>query len=156
MSNTLKTLAQKAFSPRYLFFTNTALGTTFYTAADLLEQNINNYVQSREGVDLHRSSETEDSMADAIITFLGAMATGGLVFGAIGHHWYVFLDRKFPGISRKIMTKKLTTEAAAGPPFALLIFMVVGKLEGKSPERCWSDFKENFLFLCAVSLHEID
>lgn len=79
------------------------------------------------------------------------MATGGLVFGAVCHHWYAFLDRKFPGTSKAIMTRKLASEAAAGPPFALLVFMVVGKLEGKSPERCWSDFKENFVFLCLVS-----
>ena len=42
------------------------------------------------------------------------------------------------------MTRKLTAEAGAGPPFALMVFMVVGRLEGKSPERCWNDFKQKF------------
>lgn len=79
------------------------------------------------------------------------MAGGGLIFGALGHHWYAFLDRKFPGIARKIMTKKLMSEAAAGPPFALMVFMIVGNFEGKSHESCWNDFKRNLWFLCAVS-----
>lgn len=58
MSNSLKKLAEKAFSPRYLFFTNTALGTTFYTAADLLEQKISNYVNSKKAnINLDRSSK---------------------------------------------------------------------------------------------------
>lgn len=59
MSNAMRSIANAAFSPRYLFFTNTALGATFYTGADFLEQKINNYIQNREGVDLHRSSKSQ-------------------------------------------------------------------------------------------------
>ena len=77
------------------------------------------------------------------------MAGAGLCFGSLGHFWYKFLDRRFPG---KVNTlKKIACEAVLGPPLVLVAFMGVGSLEGKSWAHNWNSFKQNFLYLCLVS-----
>ena len=80
------------------------------------------------------------------------MAGGGLLFGAMGHFWYQFLDKRFPGTMRAPVMKKLACEAAAGPPFLFAIFMCVGSLEGKTWRQNCEAFKQNLVYCCLVSL----
>ncbi len=42
------------------------------------------------------------------------MLATGTYFGLVGHAWYTFLDRKFPGPTRKVVSKKLICEGIVG------------------------------------------
>lgn len=79
------------------------------------------------------------------------MAGGGLLFGSLGHFWYSFLDKRFPGHSKPIVGKKLLCEAAVGPLFLFAVFACVGYLEGKEWNEIWNGFKQNLIFCCLVS-----
>ena len=67
--------------------------------------------------------------------------------GSISHFWYGFLDRCFPGTNRKMIIKKLLSEAIVGPPFATTLFFIVGKLGHKSNQQIIDDIRENFKYL---------
>ena len=140
----LRKFAKAAFSPRYLFWTNTGLGMSFLVAGDAINQKIvqpriTQYVEKTdvlvtEPLDLHRSK---------------AMVGGGLFFGSVGHFYYQLLDKKFPGHSSSSIKKKLLCEFIAGPPFGFGAFSVIGFLEGKSFEESRVSFWNNLPLLLA-------
>ena len=78
-----------------------------------------------------------------LLFFAGVSIMAGTYMGFLGHHWYGFLDRRFPGVASSAIRRKLACEAAVGPPFAASMFLLVGGLEGKSPATIWANTKEN-------------
>lgn len=150
----LRSLARKAFSPKYLFWTNTGLGIAYLTAADTIQQTvIEPFFQTKKPQTI-ASSEKDVTAHQAIqlesldLERSRAMLVGGTVVGSLGHAWYTFLDKKFPGRSRSMIVKKLACEVAAGPPFGVIIFTTVGVVEGKSIKECLEGFKNNIFLFC--------
>lgn len=139
---TLKTLAKRAFTPKYLFWTNTSLGIAYLTTADVIQQVIIDPYFKSDGSKHHSKKSQIDTNR------IQAMCVGGTVLGSLGHVWYTFLDKRFPGTSRSIITKKLIAEAAAGIPFGLTVFTTVGTLEGKSVNDCVTGFSNNIVMFC--------
>ena len=74
----------------------------------------------------------------------------GSAFGVLGHVWYTFLDKRFPGQAIKTVLKKLLLEMAIGPPFMCGFFLGIGYLEGKSAKDSIEEFKKNFLIILIV------
>lgn len=85
-----------------------------------------------------------------LLHFLGNMMIAGSVFGILGHVWYTFLDKRFPGTTVKIVLKKLLMEMAIGPPFMCGFFLGIGYLENKPAKESIQDFKKNFLTILIV------
>lgn len=79
------------------------------------------------------------------------MMIAGSAFGVLGHLWYTFLDKRFPGQAVKIVLKKLLCEMAIGPPFMCGFFLGIGYLEGKEAKDSFQEFKKNLLIVCIVS-----
>ncbi|XP_028969185.1 mpv17-like protein 2 [Galendromus occidentalis] len=126
----LSRFTRRAFD-EYLLFTNFALGSTFMLGGDILAQKV-----TRDGPhDWQRSKN---------------MAIMGTGFGIMGHHWYKFLDKRFPGKSLQMVRNKLLCECAATPAFAGYTFIAFGKLQGKSMTECGRDFREKIKFICVA------
>ncbi|KAI1301199.1 Mpv17-like protein 2 [Halotydeus destructor] len=132
MSRVLKVL-NKAYSPQYLVYTNIASGGLMMAGAETALIKLEGYVAG------------EDKPLDW--TRIRSMGYGGLVFGTLGHYWYTFLDRRFPGNSLRTVAKKVACEIPAGPPFALAFFVVVGQFRNKSLIDSWTSFKEGLTFI---------
>jgi len=79
-----------------------------------------------------------------------SMAVMGTGFGLMGHFWYKFLDKRFPGKSWHMIRSKLLCECAATPAFAAYSFVAFGKLQGKSLVECGREFKEKIHYICIV------
>lgn len=78
------------------------------------------------------------------------MTTGGIFYGATGHYFYSYIDRRFPGRSMSVIFKKIAADAVVSPPIAICGTFIVSKTEGKSLNRIYNDLKDNFLFLITV------
>ncbi|RWS16953.1 mpv17-like protein 2 [Dinothrombium tinctorium] len=135
----LSRLVSKAFSPKYLWLTNSTFGTGALLFADFCQQNIEHYslfnTLSGRKHDYRRSA---------------SMAVCGLTFGATGHIWYKILDKYFPGRAKGTIIKKLLVELCLSPAFFLESFIVIGLLEGKKFKQTLINFKDNFPLIFAV------
>ncbi|CAG0896276.1 unnamed protein product [Cyprideis torosa] len=116
---------------KHLLLTNTVSCGALLALGDAIQQGIE--------WKLHKKKQTYDwSRA-------GRMFTVGLIEGPPHHYWYVWLDRALPGRSlRTIGLKIVADEIVAAPLFAYLFFMGMGFLEGKTLQKCWSEFKLKF------------
>ncbi|XP_075678686.1 mpv17-like protein 2 [Dermatophagoides pteronyssinus] len=125
----LRNISRILYSSKYLFWTNTATGMIFFGTGDMIVQK---YIDKRSNIDLNRNVNS---------------CIAGTYMGSISHFWYGFLDRCFPGTNRKMIIKKLLSEAIVGPPFATTLFFIVGKLGHKSNQQIIDDIRENFKYL---------
>jgi hypothetical protein len=78
------------------------------------------------------------------------MTTGRIFYGATGHYFYSYIDRRFSGRSMSVIFKKIAADAVVSPLIAICGNLIVSKTEGKSLNRIYNDLKDNFLFLIAV------
>ncbi|XP_025016861.1 mpv17-like protein 2 [Tetranychus urticae] len=140
----LKRILNLAFSPRYLMFTNTTIGTGALVGADLIQQLATHYVYPKQD-DFLKKDDCDSYKHDTRRSI--GMAAGGLYFGFAGHYWYEFLDKKFPGRSIAIVSKKLMCEAIIGPPFVTVCYFIVAKTEGKTTQEWYKSFKETILYI---------
>ncbi|XP_013783720.1 mpv17-like protein 2 [Limulus polyphemus] len=123
----LQRVGGKLFT-KHLFVTNATIGLIITGAGDAIQQSIEHRLVEKKPFDKQR---------------IVAMSTSGIVLGALGHYWYGMLDRRFPGTKAVSVIKKLLSEMALSPPFALVMFQGVGLLEGRSQRQCFEDYKEN-------------
>lgn len=130
--NNLKKTIDRLFT-RHLLLTNTAIAVGFMGAGDAIQQILEKKLGDEKPFDKKRTRN---------------MMGGGLVFGPLGHVWYSFLDRRFPGAKTLTVAKKLGCEMAIGPPLILVIFLSVGLLEGKEPMKSFNEFKDNIITIC--------
>lgn len=141
-----KKITTAAFSPKYLFWTNTGLGLTFLCSGDAIQQTI---VHPR----MERYFNTDKDAVIQVHPFdwerSRAMIGGGVFFGSVGHFYYKYLDAKFPGKSSSMIKKKLLCEMAAGIPFGFGGFTIVGALERKPFKDNCKAFYENLGVLLA-------
>ncbi|OQR66281.1 mpv17 protein 2-like [Tropilaelaps mercedesae] len=127
----MREFVRRAFSD-YLFATNLTLGSSFMLAGDVLAQKV-----MKTAAEEHHDWQRTKNM--------WIMGAG---FGLLGHYWYSFLDRRFPGRSWSMIRPKLLAECAATPAFAGYTFLSFGTLQGKSLEACVQDFRENIHYVC--------
>ncbi|XP_015786202.1 mpv17-like protein 2 [Tetranychus urticae] len=143
----LRKIFNLAFSPRYLLTTNTVVGTLGLVGADVIQQYASHYVYPKP-VEKTKEMEPQAFVFDNKRAF--GMAAGGLIFGAAGHYWYLFLDRKFPGRSLTVISKKLLCEALIAPPLLTVFYYLVARTEGKSNEEWFEGFKKNIVDIMLV------
>lgn len=124
------------FSKKYLLYTNTTVSVTLSAAGDLLNQKYQIYKEEMTEVDKKRSRD---------------VAVTGLFIGPFCHYWYQFLDRRFPGRTFKILTKKILVDQIFCSPVIIGLFLVVtSTLEKKSWEKVIEENKDKVLKLYAA------
>jgi len=146
MGSWFRRAVKTAFSPKYLFWTNTSLGMTFLCAGDAIQQKV---VQPRMVRYLNKETHGDELPVKPLDWDRSrAMLGGGVFFGSVGHFWYKFLDSKFVGNSRKAIRNKLIAEFLIGVPLGFGSFLVVGFLEGKPAKENAKNFFNNIHLIC--------
>ena len=158
----------KLFSPRYLLYTNTALGMGFYALCDSSQQTLNRlyhqhmispketpphsvpYDVGRTGKKMDRQRKLFIWYFYCFLTCSVAMAKTGVILGLAGHYWYKYLDWRFSGTRKNTLIKKLIAEMIAGPPFALMTFLFLGFFESKNWQISIFNYKDNLVWICLV------
>ncbi|XP_065175062.1 mpv17-like protein 2 [Sycon ciliatum] len=124
----LKRLWERMFSARYLVVTNSTTTTGLFGFGDILQQKV---IEKRESIDWPRA---------------GRMAAMGLLIGPLNHYWYVFLDRRWPGKThRLVLTKVLLDEIAYAPVGTTVFYIGMGTLEKRSLSSSVAELREKFL-----------
>lgn len=163
----LKRLLDQLYSKKYLLLTNTLTGVGFFTAGDLLVQEIiEKRDWKREGIDWKRLREFflliffslvnfyEILLFFILIFLIETSACAGAYMGFVFHYWYKFLDFKFPGRAPNVIKKKLTAELLIGPPFAVSMFWLMGKMENKSDKKIFKNIRQNIVYLLMVQFRQ--
>lgn len=128
LKKSLQRVITKAFSSRYLLYTNTATATLTFIIGDLLEQR------------LEQITETEITSWN--ITRSAKMGIAGSVNGFIFHHWYSFIDKKLPATCIKTVVKKTVADMVIGSNLSILcLFAAVAILDNSSFEEFLEDYR---------------
>lgn len=142
------------YSKKVLPYTNTGTGMLFFGIGDVLVQTVvdGKKITEKGQIDWKRVGKLSlftflRSVSNYLLIPLGISSLAGTYMGFLGHHWYGFLDRRFPGAAAASIYRKLALEAAVGPPFAASMFLLVGSLERKSLSTIWANTKDNFHYL---------
>lgn len=71
------------------------------------------------------------------------MSTAGFCAGAIGHYWYIFLDKHFVGNTFKVVVKKTLFDQIVFAPIGIgIFFFLLGFLEGSSLKTIKSEIRQ--------------
>lgn len=131
--NRLRTFSRKAFSKKYLLYTNVAISICLSGVGDIIEQHYEIYTNSIECWDRQRTRQ---------------MSMSGLTVGIFCHNWYNFMDRTFPGRTLRIVLKKvLIDQTVASPIVIILFFATLGMLRKTSLDETFREMKDKFLRL---------
>ncbi|KAK9885803.1 hypothetical protein WA026_013672 [Henosepilachna vigintioctopunctata] len=126
-----KSTVEKAFSRRYLFFTNVFLSSFLFGSFDFVEQKYEIAVGERKVYDLKQTRNE---------------AISGCSVGVIIHFWYDFLDKKYPGTEFHAIAKKILLDQLLCAPIRILNnLIVVAILKGESKEEIYEDVKTKAL-----------
>ncbi|CAM1310289.1 MPV17L2 (predicted) [Pycnogonum litorale] len=138
MSNFVK-VARKTFKnlfSKHLFVTNTIVGTSLMAAGDGIQQSVEMYQSNfTKPYDWRRT---------------GSMAIVGVGLGALGHGWYAFLERRYPGIKAVTIAKKIGLELLMGIPINTTFIFCISRLEGLSNDKSIQEVKEKFPIMYLV------
>lgn len=111
----LKNFTKKAFSPKYLLFTNISISISLSAVGDIIEQKYEIYSGDMEIMDGERTKN---------------MAISGMTVGVLCHYWYKFLDARMPGRTIKTVIKKVVIDQLICSPFCIAsLFLTLGYLE---------------------------
>jgi protein Mpv17 len=76
------------------------------------------------------------------------MAASGLVVGAFCHYWYKVLDKRVPGRSFKIVTKKVLIDQLIASPIVIsLFFVTLGIMRRESVNETMDEIRNKFIRL---------
>lgn len=124
----LKILHKRAFSDKFLLFTNVSISLSLSATGDVLEQHYEKYTGELEAYDRTRTAH---------------MATSGVVVGVICHYWYKFLDKRMPGRTIGIVMKKIVLDQLiCSPLYISAFFVTMGILENKKQTEVWEEIKQ--------------
>lgn len=128
----VRRLGQKAFSPKYLIYTNMTTATLTFIVGDFLEQRLEQVIEGGDGgFDSGRSAK------------LGA---AGCLNGFIFHHWYGILDKKLPGACIKTVMKKIVVDMLVGSNLSIFcLFAVQALMEHSSFQQFMEDYQAGWL-----------
>lgn len=117
-SKTIQSLqrASGALFGKYLLWTNISISVSLSATGDVLQQHYD-IIRSKFGTwDKLRTSN---------------MALTGLPIGVLCHYWYLYLDRRLPGRTFKIVMKKVVVDQILFSPVLITVFFfTIGVLEG--------------------------
>ncbi|XP_062539290.1 mpv17-like protein 2 [Armigeres subalbatus] len=129
----LQTLTKKAFSRKYLLYTNVAISISLSGVGDIIEQHYEIYTNSLECWDRQRTRQ---------------MSISGMTVGIFCHNWYNFMDRRFPGRTLGIVLKKvLIDQTVASPIVIFLFFITLGVLRKATVDETIVEIKDKFIRL---------
>ncbi|XP_017146275.1 mpv17-like protein 2 [Drosophila miranda] len=118
----------RAFSNRFLLFTNVGISLTLSCLGDVMEQHLEIYSGEIERFDSLRTSH---------------MATSGVTVGIICHFWYKMLDKRIPGRSMRVVAKKIVLDQLiCSPVYISVFFVTLGLLEQKDKHEVWDEIKD--------------
>lgn len=127
---------QTAFSNKYLFVTNVGISFTLSGTGDFLEQHYEILAGKLTNVDKKRVLK---------------MALTGITVGIFTHHYYNFLEKKFPGKTPSNLIKKIIIDQTMCSPMCIAIFlMTVAYLEDLSMSEFVGELKSKYLRLYAA------
>ncbi|KAJ8974612.1 hypothetical protein NQ317_019357 [Molorchus minor] len=117
----------KAFSDKYLLFTNVGISITLSGLGDVLEQHYEMATDQIEKWDHKRTMN---------------MSLSGTSVGVVCHYWYKYLDKIMPGYTIKMVLKKIVVDQFIGSPICISTFFVtIGWLEGSSKQELMQEMK---------------
>lgn len=120
-----RNVSKKAFSTKYLFYTNVGLSITLSAVGDILEQQYEMYCGDLEKYNPTRTHH---------------MSVSGMTIGMVCHHWYKILDRNFPQRTLKVALKKVIIDQVIASPICIAtFFLTLAVLEQSS----WTHFRED-------------
>ncbi|XP_045464596.1 mpv17-like protein 2 [Harmonia axyridis] len=129
----VKSTARKAFSKKYLFYTNVFISFTLSGAGDFVEQ---------------QYEKTKGTTTEYNLTRTKNMSISGGSAGALTHFWYIYLDKIIPGASFPIVVKKLILDQLICSPFVIVnMFVIVGFLEKKTGKEIFNEIKNKSITL---------
>ena len=87
-----------------------------------------------------------------IARFIRMGAFGAMVHAPLGHLFYGFLERRFPGVDVTALATKLAIDQIAWTPvFGSMLFLFVGISAGHSPNAIFRTVKNNLLKVVLTS-----
>ena len=109
---------------RYLFYTNVGISISLSAVGDTLEQHYEILKHQKEKYEAQRTMR---------------MSVSGMTVGILCHHWYRFLDSRFPGRTIQVVAKKVLVDQIICSPLCIAIFFItLGLLEKTS----WDEIKK--------------
>lgn len=121
-------LIQKAFSTRYLLFTNISLSVSLSALGDVIEQNYEMAMKKNNSWDPIRTRN---------------MSVSGFTIGLVCHAWYKYLDKFVPGYSLRIVIKKVALDQFIASPLCIsTFFLTLAALEETSKEQFVQELKD--------------
>lgn len=114
----LKVFHKKAFSPKYLLFTNCCISVSLSSVGDFLEQQYELYTKDIDKYSVKRTFH---------------MALSGLTVGVACHYWYKFIDARIPGRNLSSVLQKVFWDQIICSPIVISTFFItLGLLERTS------------------------
>lgn len=124
----LLTSARRAYSSKYLIYTNTATASITFIIGDFLTQRIEQF--------------TDDEPTGWSITRTTHMGIAGCLNGFIFHHWYRTLDTMLPGTCIKTVMKKTVADIIIGSNLSIIgLFAAQAALDNSSFEQFVDDYR---------------
>lgn len=124
----LRHFRRKAFSDKYLLYTNLTISLTLSSVGDVLEQHYERYMGESDRWNKKRTVH---------------MAISGVTVGFICHYWYKLLDGRIPGKGVQVVMKKvLLDQLICSPLYITFFFVTLGVLEDKSKHEVWEEIKD--------------
>ncbi|KAJ8915827.1 hypothetical protein NQ315_004640 [Exocentrus adspersus] len=121
------TFVHKAFSDKYLIFTNVGLSVLLSGVGDFIEQNFEIMTNRHEKWDARR---------------IRNMSLTGASVGIVSHYWYYYLDKFLPGCALNIIFKKILIDQLIGSPLCISTFFVtINILDKSTKEKFIEDVK---------------
>lgn len=124
----LKVFHKKAFSPKYLLYTNCCISISLSSVGDFLEQQYELYTKDIEQYSGKRTFH---------------MALSGLTVGVACHYWYKFIDARIPGRNFSTVLRKVFWDQIICSPVVISTFFItLGILEQTSKDQIIAEIKE--------------
>lgn len=127
-ADNIKALHRKAFSDKFLLFTNVGISLSLSATGDVLEQHYEKFTGELEAIDPKRTTH---------------MAISGVSVGVICHYWYKLLDARLPGRTMGVVMKKIVLDQLiCSPVYISAFFVTLGILEQKPSAEVWEEMKQ--------------
>lgn len=124
----LKVFHKKAFSPKYLLYTNICISVSLSSVGDSLEQRYEIYKGEIEKYSSKRTCH---------------MALSGLTVGIVCHYWYQFIDARIPGRNLTTVLRKVFWDQIICSPIVIsTFFLTLGILEQTSKDEILVEIKD--------------
>lgn len=121
------------FGRKLLLATNVGISISLSAAGDMIEQKLENIEGQQEKWDQLRTRN---------------MALSGMTIGIFCHHWYLFLDKYFPGRTIRIVIKKVVIDQLICSPICITtFFLTLGYLEKSKLPTILDEIKRKAIIL---------